>query len=123
MPRERLGSQPGMREGCSVWHADNVSLGESPPCAAAGSRVPGAGIAQARAATRGTKRANPRSCCKEEWWVKNPAPNLTSLKLFSHTTCRRQTGLQTASQASLMPALVLMKLGVWYIIFSHGENH
>lgn len=56
MPRKRLGSPPGMREGCSVWHPDNVSLGESPPCAAAGARVPGAGIAKARCHPRNKTR-------------------------------------------------------------------
>lgn len=60
------GQSAGDAQGCSVWHADNVSLGESPPCAAAGTRVPSAGIAEARAATRGTKRANPRSWCEKE---------------------------------------------------------
>lgn len=34
------GQSAGDAQGCSVWHADNVSLGESPPCAAAGTRSP-----------------------------------------------------------------------------------
>lgn len=57
MPQKGLGSEPGMREGCSRWHPDNVSLGESPPCGAAGSPVPCTGIAGSLCATRGTKRA------------------------------------------------------------------
>lgn len=46
-----------MREGCSLWHPDNVSLGESPPCGAAGSRVPCTGIAKSLCASRGIKHA------------------------------------------------------------------